>query len=157
MLKKIVIVLLSAFAALQFIRPKPNSDAAPNANDLVAHHPASPEVRRILESACYDCHSNRTRYPWYAYIQPVGWYLARHIDNGKKHLNFSEFAGYRPDSGARKLEHAIYEVQEGSMPLAYYALLHPDARLTPEQSKVFVAWAEATRQRVVAPPASAQP
>jgi len=156
-MKRILLGLLIVFAAVQFIRPAPNLAPAEGPNDVTTRFPVSPAVRQILESACYDCHSNRTRYPWYAYVEPVGWYLARHIEAVKRHLNFSELAIEKPERIARQLDHAVYEVQEGTMPLAYYRILHPDSRLTPAQIQLFVDWAEAAHRSLAPPPAPAQP
>ena len=100
--------------------------------------------------ACYDCHSNTTRYPWYANIQPVGWWLASHVNDGKQHLNFSEFAAYSPKRAAKKFDQIIDEVTDREMPLASYKLGHPDARLTNAQSKLLTDWAATTRDRVLA-------
>ena len=156
MIKRILLGLLIVFAAIQFIRPAQNLAPATGPNDITTRFPVSPEVRQILEMACFDCHSNHTRYPWYANVQPAGWFLAQHVNEAKRHLNFSEFATYKPERATRKLEQAIDEVKEGGMPLGSYTLLHPDARLTPAQIQLFVDWAEAAR-RSLAPPAPAHP
>jgi hypothetical protein len=157
MLKKILVGLLVVLVAIQFIRPARNLAPTPGPNDITTRHPVPPEMRRILETSCYDCHSNHTRYPWYAEVQPIGWLLANHIRDGKRHLNFSEFATYPAERAALKLGHVIEEVKGGDMPLESYTWIHRDARLTPEQVQLFVAWAESTRQRLAAPPAAAQP
>ena len=87
----IVIVLVG----IQFIRPARNIAApGPNPNDLTVLHPTPSAVKVILEKACYDCHSDTTRYPWYANVQPVAWWLDHHIKDGKRHLNFSQFGKF---------------------------------------------------------------
>ena len=152
MLKRISLGLLIILVALQFFRPARNFSAGPSPNDIAAQPSTPPEVRHLLETACYDCHSNHTRYPWYAQVQPIGWGLAYHIRSGKRHLNFSEFAAYPAKRAAARLDTAIDEVTDHGMPLFSYRLMHADARLTDEQIKRFTDWAEATRQRLLAPP-----
>ncbi len=136
--------------SMQFHRPVKNlGPGAPDARDLTAHHPAPPEIKTLLENTCYDCHSNTTRYPWYAEIQPVGWWLAWHVNDGKKHLNFSTFADYTPKRAARKLEESAELIREGEMPLPSYKLAHAEARLTPEQTQRLADWFAAVRARII--------
>ena len=154
MLKRLYLVLLLLFVLIQFVHPDHNRSSGAGPNDIAAHHPVPPNVHQLLQVACYDCHSDNTRYPWYASVQPVGWWLAGHIHDGKRRLNFSEFGLYSRERAAQKLEQAISEVREHEMPLHAYTLVHADARLTPEEVQLFCDWAEATRQRLLAAPAS---
>ena len=147
--KRILLGLAVIFAAIQFVQPAKNIAARPSANDIIDHYATPPVVKQMLEVACYDCHSNTTRYPWYANIQPVGWWLASHVNDGKQHLNFSEFSAYSPKRAAKKLDQIIDEITDHEMPLAY-KLGHPDARLTNAQSKLLTDWAATTRDRVLA-------
>jgi len=141
MWKRIFLGVLVILAAIQFIRqPKNLSSTGPTTDDLIVRTDPAPEIRLLLETACYDCHSNSTKYPWYAKVQPVGWWLANHIKDGKRHLNFSTFGLLTPKRAANKLEQCADEVTEGSMPLASYKLVHPDARLTPAQQNLLSNW-----------------
>jgi len=140
MWKKILLGLLVLFLAIQFVRLPKNSGPAAGTDDLIVRTAPDPEARRLLETACYDCHSNQTRYPWYAEIQPVGWWLANHIKEGKGKLNFSTFGQLTPKRAAHKLEECSLAVAEGEMPLTSYKLAHPDARLTPAQQKFLSNW-----------------
>ena len=112
--KKFLLGVLFAGVALQFVRPEKN-DSPAGPDDLAAKYPPPPAVKQILENACYDCHSNRTRYPWYAEIQPVGWWLRKHINDGKDQLNFSEFAAYTEHRRAKKLQAVSDEVNDRSI------------------------------------------
>jgi hypothetical protein len=134
--------LLAVLLLAQLYRP------ARNLSNDQSHHistrfPVSSEVEAILQPACYDCHSNLTRYPWYANIQPVASWLAHHVDEGKSELNFSEFTKRRPAVQNHKLEEIIEMVKDGSMPLNSYTWTHHDARLTDAQKQTLVAWAQA--------------
>lgn len=148
--KRILLALAALFVALQLVRPEKNIATEPSANDIAAHHPTPPAVKQLLATACYDCHSDATRYPRYANIQPVASWMARHVTEGKKHLNFSQFATYTPKRAAHKLEELIEEVNEGEMPLGSYKLMHADARLTAEQRTLLTTWAKTVRQRILA-------
>jgi hypothetical protein len=95
-----------------------------------------------LEKACYDCHSNNTVYPWYANVQPVGFWLDDHVNEGKGELNFDEFLTYPPKKARHKMEKVVEEVKEGGMPLDSYTWIHKNALLTPEEKTEITAWAD---------------
>ncbi|HLP96444.1 MAG TPA: heme-binding domain-containing protein, partial [Saprospiraceae bacterium] len=99
-------------------------------------------VNTILEVACNDCHSNLTRYPWYANIQPVASWLANHVDEGKRELNFSTFTTRKVAVQNHKFEEIIEMVNEGEMPLGSYTWTHRDAVLSDAQKKLLVEWAQ---------------
>ncbi|MBW8780788.1 MAG: heme-binding domain-containing protein [Verrucomicrobia bacterium] len=149
-LKWILPGLAVAFVAIQGVRPAKNIAIARAGQDITDRYPAPPEVKRLLVAACYDCHSDTTRYPWYAEVQPVGWWLSSHVNDGKNHLNFSAFAGYPARRAAAKLDAIIDQVTDREMPLTSYRLGHPEARLTDAQIKLLSDWAEAVRQRILA-------
>jgi hypothetical protein len=107
-------------------------------------------VQQILKTSCYDCHSNNTVYPWYSNIQPVAWWLKDHIDEGKRELNFSEFATYRIGRQYRKLEEINGEVKENKMPLESYTLIHSDAKLSDEQKLTLATWVTTLRDSIKA-------
>ncbi len=148
MVKKILLGFLVLLLAIQFIRQPKNFDPAAGPDDLIVRTAPDPEVRLLLETACYDCHSNRTRYPWYAEVQPIGWWLARHVKAAKEHVNFSTIGQLTPKRAARKLEACANEIIDGEMPLASYKLAHPAARLTPTQQKLLSDWFGFERARI---------
>lgn len=154
-LKKIGLGIAVVFVTLQFFRPKRPPPTASTGEDLINVHPPPPGVRETLVNACYDCHSNQTRYPWYASIQPVAWFLDHHVEEGRIHINFSEFGGLPTRRALQVLEACGDEVAEKEMPLWSYALGHPEARLTEAQRTELVAWvtklAEESRQKISKP------
>ncbi len=146
-LKVLGFVLLAAIIIAQFIRPAKNiSGGASSASETIFPIPDS--VRTILTAACFDCHSNNTRYPWYAEIQPIGWYLNSHIQEGKRELNFSEFASYRVRRQYRKLEQIHTLIEENEMPLPSYTLLHKDAVLSIQQKEILFSWIKSIRDSI---------
>lgn len=134
--------LLLAFTGAQFFRSPRNDGPADGPQSILEQHPVPDEVRKILQRACYDCHSNHTAYPWYASIQPVAWWLNRHVREGKAELNFSEFAAYDPKRAVRKLQATADEVLDRHMPLKSYLLMHRDAKLTDADVALLTQWAE---------------
>jgi len=99
-------------------------------------------VQGILKKACYACHSNNTQYPWYAYVQPIHWFLDNHIRSGKEELNFNEFAGYtvrRQQSKLRAIENSI---KDSTMPLSSYTLIHRGAILNQQEKSVILKWVQ---------------
>jgi hypothetical protein len=151
MKKKILLGVVVVLVVLQFFRPERNLGATePGPNDVTVLYPTSPEVKAILAKACYDCHSDHTRYPWYANIQPVGWWLANHVKDGKRHLNFSQFAALKPDRAARKMGQVVKQVTDEDMPLTSYTLIHRDADLTAAETKSLNDWADSVKRAIAA-------
>lgn len=141
MRKIFIITPLATLAVLQLF-PAPKNDTPPTKDDAIAYYKPPEEVATILREACYDCHSNQTRYPWYSRLQPVGWWLANHVDEAKSELNFSRFGALAPAKVAKLLEHSIDEIEGGEMPLDSYKWMHEKGRLTDKQVKAFSEWAE---------------
>ncbi len=148
-MKKILLVLLLVFIAMQFIRPARNIGQVGKA-DIANRLMVPGSVEGILKTSCYDCHSNKTRYPWYANIQPMGWVLANHIKDGKDDLNFNEFGTYTKRRQLSKLKAIGSSVKEGTMPLPSYTLLHQDAILSKEEKTLVTDWATKTRDSLEA-------
>ncbi|MCK0162196.1 heme-binding domain-containing protein [Allomuricauda sp. F6463D] len=143
--KKIAIALLIVLVGMQFLRPEKNISEGDYVTAFENEAKPSQEVKKILKTACYDCHSANTEYPWYNNIAPVSYWLADHIEDGKKHLDFSSWTSYDTKKKDHKLEELIEEVKEGNMPLNEYTWTHSDAKLTEDEVSVLVAWAEQTR------------
>ena len=102
---------------------------------------APPAVQEVLVAACFDCHSNETRWPWYAHVAPASWLLADHVAEGRRNLNFSRWPAFDFDAQDLLLRDIAKEVAEGEMPPSSYTLAHPAARLTPAQRELILDWA----------------
>ena len=148
MIGKFLLAAAVLLGALQFVRPARNSATAPGADDINVKYPVPANVQGLLQRACYDCHSNNTHYPWYANVQPVGWWLTRHVNDGKRHLNFSAFGAYTAKRAASKLGEISDEVAQHSMPLKSYTWMHPEARLTAAEIKLISDWADALHDEI---------
>lgn len=130
---------------IQLVRPARNISSLESPSDISTRFTVPGDVHAILEKSCYDCHSNNTVYPWYANIQPVGWWMQWHVNDGKRHLNFSEFASYPERRQKKKFEEIEDAATNGWMPIDSYLWMHHDAKLTEEQSKAVAAWATALK------------
>jgi mono/diheme cytochrome c family protein len=104
-------------------------------NPPVTAEPAwdRPETRELARRACFDCHSNETAWPWYTSLAPTSWLAQRHVNEGRRELNFSEWDG--PQRAARE---AVESVRDGEMPTRDYLLVHPEARLTPAERQALI-------------------
>lgn len=146
MIKRILIAAVIIIVVLQFIRPARNSDDLVPGKGISSVVTVPDSVSRILANACFDCHSNKTRYPWYSNVQPVGWFLNKHIKDGKQDLNFSDFAGYTQRRQVNKLSLISELVSKDEMPLKSYKLIHKDARLNSNQKDLLINWAEKSQE-----------
>ncbi len=142
MKKKIVIGILICLLVIQFIRPAKNAGVTDKTKEIAAVIQVPENVQVILKKACNDCHSNNTVYPWYSNIQPVYFWLNHHINEGKREINFDEFATYRLRRQYHKLEEIIKQVKEGEMPLSSYTLIHKEAILTNDEKTTLTTWAK---------------
>lgn len=103
--------------------------------------PASPEARAILQRACYDCHSNEVRWPWYSYVAPVSWLVSKDVKQGREALNFSTWNLLSAAEQAEAFNESWEKVQQGEMPLWFYLPLHPSAKLSPADRAILQSWA----------------
>ena len=119
-IKRILLILVVLLVLIQlYPKAKKNNDLG-TSNDISHVHSVPGNVQEILKTSCYDCHSNNTHYPWYSNIQPVYYWLNDHIEEGKKELNFSEFATYNLARQYRKLEEIMKQLKEDEMPLQFH-------------------------------------
>ena len=144
--KKVMLAIVLVLVIIQFIRPAPgsNNGSVNNQNDIITDLNVPSDVAGILKTSCYDCHSNNTRYPWYAEIQPFGWLLVKHVRDGKKDLNFSEFTSYPKRRQLSKLKAIQNSIKDGSMPLSSYTLLHKEARISEAHKRLMIEWTTKT-------------
>ena len=138
-------VVLVLFAAAQWFNPARTNPPVKNDFLTVAH--PSTAVAASLRVACYDCHSHETIWPWYAKIAPAAWLVANDVNEGREHLNFSDWPA-DADRAARKL-YRINEVMDyREMPPKKYTLIHAHARLTETQRNEIMAWTEAAAEKM---------
>ena len=137
-----MLALLVALIIIQFIHPKKNKAEVSKPNYIGNNFTVPADVKTILEKACNDCHSNNSNYPWYANLQPVHWWMEKHIKDGKKHLNYDEYTNRPLRYQYHKMEETIEMIKEGEMPLNSYTWTHKDAKLSEEEKTKLISWAE---------------
>ncbi len=128
----IVILLLGS----QFIRPGRTNPPINPASTFEAVAKPDAAFAAILKRACYNCHSNETVWPWYSNVAPVSWLVVDDVKGGRAHMNFSEWGLLGADVARDRLREVCDMVQAGEMPLWQYRLIHPEARLSPEDVKI---------------------
>lgn len=143
--KKILLGLSFLFLIAQFFGPDKNQSSLEDIKPFLVETNPPKEVKAILETACFDCHSSNTHYPWYNNITPVNYWLADHVNNGKKHFNVSKWNNYSMKKKDHKLDELIEEVEANKMPLESYTFTHGDANLTNIQIKQVTEWAKNVR------------
>jgi len=130
---------LTLVAIAVLIQLVPYGRAHTNPEVIVEPAWDSPQTRELAQRACFDCHSNETKWPWYTHVAPVSWFIQDHVDSGRRHLNFSEW------NRTQKHAHEAGEtVAEGEMPISNYLWLHPEARLDASESEALVRGLNAT-------------
>lgn len=155
MVKKLVkifaIVFLACVVVIQFFRIDKTNPPIIESEILEAAVAVPADISQIIARSCNDCHSHKTIYPWYSNIQPSGWFLRDHVDDGRRHLNFSVFNTYEAKKKAKKLEEICEQVESKEMPLPSYLWLHGDAALSQSDAKALCDWTKAEIERIKLP------
>jgi hypothetical protein len=147
-MKKVLIAFLIIMILLQFIRPSLNKGEAFAPTDIANVVQVPDSIMYMLQIACYDCHSNKTTYPWYNMITPVNWWLQSHVDQGKKELNFTSFAQYNFQRKDQLLEAIGETVGTEVMPPESYLWMHSEAKFTAAQRRAIIDWTNMVRQKL---------
>lgn len=139
-----IIILFSIFVIMQFFNPEQKYPEIEPSKDFFAITNPPADIKKMIKSACYDCHSYKTKYPWYSGIAPVSWIVADHIEEAREHLNFSTWADYDEDKANHKLHECEEEVENKEMPLTGYTYLHSEADLSDVQREKLADWFKST-------------
>jgi hypothetical protein len=145
------LILLFVFLLIQFFRidkSVPQSD--PSMDFVVVKNPPR-KITALIETSCYDCHSYKTKYPWYSNIAPVSWILKSHINKGRDHLNLSEYGNYSRERASLILFEMKEMVENGEMPLKSYTFIHRDALLNAEMKNALVKWLTSGKNDIQVP------
>ncbi len=138
--KHILPILGALFILIQFFRiDKSNPPIDPKLDFAGTMNPPAAMKLKII-NACYDCHSNASKYPWYTNVAPISWWIKGHINGGRKHLNFSTWTEYEIGKQEHKLEECVEMLQNKWMPLASYTWLHPEAKMTNSERADMIAY-----------------
>lgn len=139
---------MAVLVLIQFFRPVKNiAPITTNSNAIDQVYILPENVKGILQKACFDCHSNTTKYPWYANIQPIAWWMDDHVNEGKGELNFSIFGSYT----LKKQDHKLEEISEqivDEMPLLSYTIAHKEAKLSKVEKQELTLWVNNLRKEI---------
>lgn len=140
--KKIVFWCLVGFAIIQFIPIDKVNKPVDKTKNFVDVKNTPKEVSDLIKNACYDCHSDETVYPKYAYIAPFSWSVKSHVNDGRKHINFSIWGTYNKDLKQSMLKNSIQTIENKVMPMPAYIIYHDEANLTTNDRKVLTKYFE---------------
>lgn len=140
LVKKLTLSFLGLLGAVQFIQPRQNKSDKILSTDITLVSDIPDDVLSILNTSCFDCHSNNSNYPWYTYVQPVGWLINKDIQKGKSQLNLSDFGAYSQRRQKSKLISIQNRINDGTMPLHSYVRIHKNASLSESEKKLLLDW-----------------
>lgn len=126
-LKRSLIAVVAVALGIQFIPV--SRDNPPVVRELVWD---SPETRTFAQRACFDCHSNEVRWPWYSHVAPVSWMITKDVKDAREMLNFSAI------TDEDDFDFVAKRINKGVMPPAKYRLMHAEANLTAGEKEEFL-------------------
>jgi hypothetical protein len=137
-LKQVAVVFVIVFATAQLVRPERTNPATDASRTIQAHAGTTSELVAVLDRSCRDCHSNNTVWPWYTQIAPLSWLMARGVAEGRRAVNFSEWASYPPDVQRTLLSVSCQDATSGTMP-GPYTFVRPETTLSPQDIETICA------------------
>jgi dsDNA-binding SOS-regulon protein len=146
--KIFVSLVIVAFVVIQFFQPEKNIGEVTQ-NHIFRQEKLPENVQLTIQNACLDCHSNNTRYPFYDRIAPASWMVSKHVTEGKKELNFSEWGEMDAYDKIKALEDIRQELEQNTMPLKAYVVMHREAKLSEEQKTALFTWIDKKGEELV--------
>jgi hypothetical protein len=135
---KILLWCLVGFALIQFISTDKVNKPVNHKVNFVEIKKTPPKITGLIKGACYDCHSDETVYPGYAYVAPISWSVKSHINEGREHLNFSIWGTYNQDLKKSMLEKSVQTIQNKTMPMPGYIVYHKEANLSEAERMLLI-------------------
>ncbi len=143
---RIAIGLIAAALAIQLVRPARTNPAIDPARTMTSATPVPRDASVVLDRACRDCHSNETRWPWYSNVAPVSWFVIDHVNGGRRHFNYSDWARYDERKKRELLKKTCDLTRKGDMPVGSYLWMHPEARITDRDVAALCDWMHSVEQ-----------
>ena len=140
--RRIAVLLIVGALAIQLARPARTNPPTDPARTMMAIAHVTPEATAVLKRACRDCHSNDTQWPWYSNVAPISWFVIDHVNHGRRHFNYSDWAQLDQDQVTRVLKNTCAMTRKGEMPIASYLWLHPEARVTDRDIVALCDWTD---------------
>ena len=144
--KRVVVATGVLLLAIQLVPVNRDSPSVDPSRTIYANQPVPAGVKAVFERSCKNCHSNETSWPWYAYVAPASWVVARDVHQARKKMNFSDWGSYPAQRKEDRLEEICEQLTNGDMPDRKYAIFHRNARITPEERAAVCQWTEDARQ-----------
>ena len=146
----VLVLAICCLVIAQFFGPAKSNPATDATQSIDSRLQVTLQVAAIFDRSCNDCHSNKTRWPWYSNVAPVSWFVIDHVNEGRENLNFSEWGRYTRRDNDGLLKQICREVKAGVMPLSSYTPLHPGSTLSADDVKTLCDWTDAERARIAA-------
>ena len=143
---KAAALLVAGGLVIQLVRPARTNPPTDPARTLAAATAVPPDVSAVLDRACRDCHSNDTRWPWYSNVAPMSWFVIDHVNSGRRHFNYSDWASHDADHKPRILKDICELTRKKDMPMESYLWAHSEARITDAEVAALCRWTDAARQ-----------
>src|SRR5512132_2467602 len=137
---RIVVGLVLAALAMQLVRPARTNPPTDPTRTLTSAIPVSHDASNILDRACRDCHTSATRWPWYSNVAPVSWFVIDHVNSGRRHFNYSDWARYDQRKKRELLKKTCDLTRKGDMPIGSYVWMHPEARISDRDAAALCGW-----------------
>ena len=145
-----MVILVLIVIGLQFTNPAHTNPPVDESKALENMTALPSEVSHVFANSCSDCHSNKTNWRWYTYIAPVSWFTVGHVNQGRSELNFSVWGSYSVRLKETRLKAICQQSEKGTMPLASYAFVHREVKLSPDQVRGICDWTKQELQRLTA-------
>jgi hypothetical protein len=148
---KLVLLTLIVFLILiQIFQPERTNPPVEPSRTFAAHADVPRDVHSVLMRGCEDCHSNRTRWPWYSHIAPLSWVITDDVNQGRRHMDFDDWEAVQdPQKADERIPEICKEIKQNGMPPFSYRVAHRDLTLKTEEITSICSWAESLRTHSV--------
>lgn len=147
--KILAIGLLAFFIIIQLVPSNLPENSEDLNNDLLLSEKVPENVKDILVTSCYDCHSNQTVYPWYSYVAPVSWLVSKDTREGREELNFSLWAELSKRKKIKALNNIAEEIEDKKMPLEIYTVIHKNSILSDNDIEAISDWTKSLSNEIL--------
>ncbi|HET6373345.1 MAG TPA: heme-binding domain-containing protein [Candidatus Polarisedimenticolia bacterium] len=145
-----LVAVVVCLLAMQLYRPARTNPPVDETMTLGRRLDVAAPVDALLTRSCLDCHSNKTRWPWYSNVAPVSWLVISDVSKARNHVNFSEWGSYEPAEQMHWLDKMCVMAREERMPLPSYRFIHRGTALSAGDIKMLCDWTKATREKIEA-------
>ena len=152
LIRRVAFASIGGALAIQLVRPERTNPPTDPSRTMAAILQVPPEVASVLDRGCKDCHSHDTRWPWYSNVAPVSWFVIDHVNSGRRHFNYSDWAQYDKDQIPRLLKDSCALTRKEEMPMSSYLWLHPDARISDRDITALCDWTDSELRALQLPP-----